>query len=120
MKCYVPYNKSLTEKAQTLRKNPTPAEKKLWYEMLQGRRLKGLKFTRQKPLGNYIVDFYCAKLMLAVEVDGDTHAEQKLYDESRTRKLNALGVEVVRNTNSEILHNLEGVHADLIERIGKD
>ncbi len=59
---YIPYNKNLTQKARINRKNPTPAEQKLWHEVLQGKRLDNLKFTRQKPLDEYIVDFYCAEL----------------------------------------------------------
>ena len=54
---YIPYNKTLTQKARENRKNPTPAEKKLWYEVLANKRLDNLKFTRQKPLDMYIVDF---------------------------------------------------------------
>ncbi|MCY3723847.1 MAG: DUF559 domain-containing protein [Candidatus Poribacteria bacterium] len=71
----MPYNKALTQKARENRKNPTPAEKKLWYEVLSNKRLDNLKFTRQKPLDMYIVDFYCAELMLAIEIDGHTHRE---------------------------------------------
>ena len=111
------YNKTLTEKARKNRKNPTPAEQKLWHEVLQSKRLDNLKFTRQKPLDEYIVDFYCAKLMLAIEIDGDTHAGQKQYDEDRTKNLNKFGVEVIRYTNAEVLNNLEGVYQDLHKRI---
>ena len=82
---YIPYNKALTEKARENRKNPTSAEKKLWYEVLQNKRLDSLKFTRQKPLGEYIVDFYCAELMLAIEIDGDTHANQEQYDNAELK-----------------------------------
>ena len=114
---YIPYNKTLTEKARKNRKNPTPAEQKLWHEVLQSKRLDNLKFTRQKPLDEYIVDFYCAKLMLAIEIDGDTHAGQKQYDEDRTKNLNKFGVEVIRYTNAEVLNNLEGVYQDLHKRI---
>ena len=110
---YIPYDSSLKEKARENRKNPTPAEKKLWFEVLQGQRLGDLKFTRQKPLDKYIVDFYCAELMLAIEIDGDSHAEQADYDETRTKKLNHLGITVLRYTNRDILNNLEGVHSDL-------
>ena len=85
--------------------------------MLQGKRLGNLKFTRQKPLDEYIVDFYCADLMLAIEIDGDTHAGQKQYDQDRTKNLSRFGVEVVRYTNAEVLNNLEGVYHDLCERI---
>ena len=114
---YIPYNKTLTEKARKNRKNPTPVEQKLWYEVLQSRRLDNLKFTRQKPLDEYIVDFYCAELMLAIEIDGDTHAGQKQYDKDRTKNLNKFGVEVIRYTNAEVLNNLEGVYQDLHKRI---
>ena len=105
---YIPYNKTLTQKARENRKNPTPAEKKLWYEALGNKRLSNLKFTRQKPLDEYIVDFYCAELMLAIEIDGDTHAGQEHYDKRRTENLNRYGVEVIRYTNAEVLNNLEG------------
>ena len=114
---YIPYNKTLTEKARKNRKNPTPAEQKLWHEVLQSKRLDNLKFTRQKPLDEYIVDFYCSELMLAIEIDGDTHAKQKQYDRNRTKNLNKHGVEVIRYTNADVLNNLEGVYQDLHKRI---
>ena len=114
---YIPYDKTLTQKARENRKNPTPAEKKLWYEVLANKRLNNLKFTRQKPLHKYIVDFYCAELMLAIEIDGDTHADQEQYDKRRTENLNKYGVEVIRYTNAEVLNNLEGVHQNLCKRI---
>ena len=114
---YVPYNHTLTQKARQNRKNPTPAEQKLWYKILQSKRLSNLKFTRQKPLDEYIVDFYCAELKLAIEIDGDTHARQKQYDKDRTKALNKHGVEVIRYTNADVLNNLEGVYQDLQKRI---
>ena len=116
---HVPYDNGLNEKARENRRNPTPAEKKLWFEALQGRRLSGLKFTRQKPLDRYIVDFYCAELMLAIEIDGDSHDAQARYDEARTRRLNALGVEVVRYANAEVMNNVEGVCVDLQKRVSE-
>lgn len=114
---YIPYNRILTEKARKNRKNPTLAEQKLWHEVLRSKRLGNLKFTRQKPLAEYIVDFYCAELMLAIEIDGDTHVGQKQYDKDRTKNLNKFGVEVIRYTNAEVLNNLEGVYQDLCKRI---
>ena len=114
---HVPYDESLTEKARENRGRPTPAENKLWFEVLQGRRLSGLKFTRQKPLDRYVVDFYCAELMLAIEIDGDSHDARGRYDEARTRRLNALGVEVVRYANAEVMGNVEGVYVDLQKRV---
>ena len=114
---HVPYDEALIEKARENRGRPTPAENKLWFEVLQGRRLSGLKFTRQKPLDRYVVDFYCAELMLAIEIDGDSHDARGRYDEARTRRLNALGVEVVRYANAEVMGNVEGVYVDLQKRI---
>jgi len=114
---YVHYNPALTEKARENRKNPTPAEKRLWFEALQDKRLGGLKFTRQKPLDEYIVDFYCAELMLAIEIDGDSHAEQAEYDEQRTMRLNQLGIAVIRYGNRDVIENLAGVYDDLTRRL---
>jgi very-short-patch-repair endonuclease len=114
---YVPYNKSLTDKARQNRKNPTPAERKLWFEVLRDKRFNHLKFTRQKSLGEYIVDFYCAERMLAIEIGGDSHDAQQRQDETRTRRLNALGIEVIRYTNAEIMNNLEGVYENLLTRV---
>jgi len=100
---YIPYNPTLVEKARENRRNPTPAEKKLWFEVLQNKRFADLKFTRQKPLDEYIADFYCAELMLVIEIDGDSHTEQAEYDEQRTARLNQLGIEVIRYTGSSSL-----------------
>jgi len=114
---YIPYNKALTQKARENRKNPTAAEKKLWYEVLGNKRLDNLKFTRQRPLDEYIIDFYCAELKLAIEIDGNTHADQEQYDKRRTKNLNKYGIEVIRYTNAEVQNNLEGVYQDLCRRI---
>ena len=117
---YVPYNKSLTEKARQNRKNPTPAERKFWSEVLQNKRFNHLKFTRQKPLSGYIVDFYCAERMLAIEIDGDSHDVRQQQDEIRDRRLNGLGIEVVRYTNAEIMNHLEGVYENLLRRVTEE
>jgi very-short-patch-repair endonuclease len=76
------------------------------------------KFLRQKPLGGYIVDFYCSKLRLVIEIDGESHAETVEYDVERTKILEALGLTVVRYTNDEVMLNIAGVYEDLIQRIG--
>ena len=114
---YIAYDSTLTEKARENRKNPTPAENKLWFEVLQNKQLADLKFTRQKPLDRYIVDFYCSELLLAIEIDGDSHAEQADYDRQRTARLNQIGIDVIRYTNREVLNNPEGVCSDLLEKI---
>ena len=114
---FLPYNKNLTALARQNRSNPTPAESKMWREILRIRQFSHYKFLRQKPLGGYIVDFYCSELRLDIEIDGDSHVEQVEYDEERTRFLNALGLQVVRYTNDEVLHNLKGVYDDLSQQL---
>lgn len=118
-KRYTPYNKDLVKKAQELRKNQTPLEKKFWYDVLSNKNFKNLKWTRQKPIDNYIVDFFCNELMLAIELDGDSHSNQVKYDLERTKKLNELGIEVIRYTNKDVYNNLEGLYLDLEERVDK-
>ncbi|HEU5176347.1 MAG TPA: endonuclease domain-containing protein, partial [Burkholderiales bacterium] len=100
--------KGLTPKAQALRRDPTPAEKKLWFEFLRD---LPQKFTRQKPLGSYIADFYCAAALLVIELDGDSHYTDRAqrYDSGRTARLHAQGIRVVRFTNVEVLQNFEAV-----------
>jgi very-short-patch-repair endonuclease len=105
---WIPYRKGLTPRAQSLRRNPTPAEKKLWYEFLRD---LPEKFTRQKPLGQYVADFYCARHHLVIELDGDSHYtnEAQRYDKARTAALEAQGIWVIRFANADVLQNFEGV-----------
>ena len=105
---HIPYAPHLMDRARDLRGNPTAAEKKLWREVLSSNRLEGLKFLRQKPLGDYIVDFYCAKIRLAIELDGETHADQAAYDAKRTEALAKFGIQVINNPG--------GVYEDLQRR----
>ena len=114
---YLPYKRKLTQLARKNRNNPTPAEKKLWFEVLCRKRFEGYKFTRQKPLGGYIADFYCSKLKLVIEIDGDTHAENTEYDEMRTNILKQYGLKVLRYTNRDVMNNIEGVYQDLMQII---
>ena len=114
---HIPYQKKLVEKARVNRKNPTAAEKKMWFKMLRNRAFRGLKFTRQKPLDKYIVDFYCSKLLLAIEIDGDSHVAQQEYDKERTKRLGDYGITVIRYTNREVLESLSGVFDDLNEKV---
>jgi len=114
---HIPYQKKLVEKARVNRKNPTAAEKKMWFKMLRNRAFRGLKFTRQKPLDKYIVDFYCSKLLLAIEIDGDSHVAQQEYDKERTKRSCNYGITVIRYTNREVLESLSGVFDDLNEKV---
>src|SRR5687768_1475511 len=95
---FVPYRRSLKGRSQSLRRDPSPAERKLWFDFLRD---LPVKFTRQKPLGHYIADFYCASHLLVVELDGDSHYNERAqqYDEKRTADLATLGIHVIRVTN---------------------
>ena len=105
---HLPYNPELVARAKELRKNMTSAEKKLWYEYL---RTFPYRVHRQRPINHYIVDFYCPKLKLVIEVDGDSHftSEAQEYDRKRTEILQGYGLKVVRFTNEQVKNNFEGV-----------
>ena len=102
------YSKANIPLARELRKNMTPWERKLWYEFL---RHYPVRFQRQKAIGNYIVDFYCAKAQLAIELDGGGHynGAQISKDHARTEILESMNVKVMRICNLEIDRNFEGV-----------
>jgi very-short-patch-repair endonuclease len=104
----VPYRLKLKKPARSLRRDSTPAERKLWYEFL---RYLPQKFTRQKPLGSYIADFYCSQRRLVIEVDGDSHFTDKAerYDAQRSAILTNLGLHVLRFNNLEVMNQFEGV-----------
>jgi len=114
---YLPYNKALTARARENRNNPTMPESRIWNLVLRHRQFATYKFLRQKPLGNYVVDFYCSELRLVIEIDGDSHAETVDYDAQRTAVLQSLGLEVIRYTNDDVMSNIEGVYEDLWSRI---
>lgn len=88
----------------------TDAERLFWSK-IRGKRLKGRQFYRQKPIGNYIVDFYCPKAGLVVELDGGQHysAEGKHKDHMRDNYLGQLGLKVLRFSDREVFENLDGV-----------
>ena len=102
------YNKENIPLAKTLRKNMTPWERKLWYDFLRD---YPVRFQRQKAIGNYIADFYCARARLVIELDGGGHytAEQAIKDEMRTKDLESMNLTVVRICNLDIDRNFSGV-----------
>lgn len=102
------YNPKLIPKARENRANMTPAERKLWFEFL---RQHAAHFRKQRPFKSYIVDFYCAKAKLVIELDGEHHftPEGQAYDAERTGYLQTLGLHVIRFSNAEVLGNFEGV-----------
>ncbi len=117
MKVY--YNPELKQKARNLRNNATFSERVLW-KYLKSRQMKGYQFTRQKPIGKYIVDFYCPKLQLIIEVDGDSHNEKQEYDRKRQKELEDKGFHFLRLDGHSVLKQTESVLtviADKIEEI---
>jgi len=93
---------------RALRNNMSDAEKALW-RVLRGRQICGLRFRRQHPFGDYILDFVCLENRLVIEVDGGQHGQKAVYDENRTQKLQAAGFRVLRFWNNEVLKEMESV-----------
>ncbi len=105
---FLPYNKELVPLAREMRKSPTTGEIQMW-KILQNETFKKFKFTRQKPILNFIADFYCAEKLLVIEVDGDVHKERKEYDDIRTEDLSNYHIQVLRFKNEEIFDDPEEV-----------
>jgi very-short-patch-repair endonuclease len=96
------------ERAHQLRKELTPAEKKLW-AYLRGDKLNGVSFRRQHAIGNYIVDFVSIKRKLIIELDGSQHLEQGEYDLERSTYLESQGYKVIRFWNNDVMNDINGV-----------
>jgi very-short-patch-repair endonuclease len=104
-------------RARELRREMTPAERKLWSRIRFGQ-LDGAHFRRQHAVDRFIVDFFCARAKLVVEVDGDSHAIQVEYDAARTDWLNEQKhYRVLRFTNREVQHNIEAVLEAILEAV---
>lgn len=101
------YDKQTLLHAQELRKNSTEVEKKLWNRINHDQ--VGVKFRRQQPIGNFIVDFYSSEARLIIELDGSQHAEQFVYDKERSDFFASQGYKIIRFWNHEIMENIEGV-----------
>lgn len=119
---FIKYNPKLKERARELRKNSTPSEIELWKSLRAGQ-MQGYTFNRQKPLDNYIVDFYNRKLKLVIEIDGDSHDGKQEYDKKRQQKLESLGCTVIRFYDHDVMRHIEGVLYKIeqtIKKIEKD
>ncbi|MCM1338831.1 MAG: endonuclease domain-containing protein [Muribaculaceae bacterium] len=107
-----------TVKARKLRKNMTEQERKLW-QFLRKKSIDGLKFRRQYPIGNYIVDFICNEKKLIIEIDGGQHNEAQniTYDKERTEFLENKGYKVIRFWNCDVDNNIEGVYQEILKNL---
>ena len=105
-------NSSLLQNARDLRKSMTKEERHLWFDYL---RTYPVRFRRQEIIGNYIADFYCSTARIVIELDGSQHYEEagEAHDRMRTADLNAMGIEVIRFSNLDIMRNFEGVCAEI-------
>jgi very-short-patch-repair endonuclease len=115
---FIHNNPILKNRRRELRKNQTDAEKLLW-RYLRNKQFYGLKFFRQYSVGKYILDFYCPKLRLAVEIDGGQHTfkEKKEYDKARSEYLKEYRIEVMRFWNNDVMKDIEGVLNKIAERV---
>jgi very-short-patch-repair endonuclease len=102
------YKPKLKTNAKKLRKKSTLSEVLMWNK-LKNKQINGYKFSRQKPIDKYIVDFYCKELSLAIEIDGITHFDQTEYDKTRQNGLENLGVKFLRFGDTQIKTNINGV-----------
>ena len=109
-------HKELMNNARELRKNMTKQERKLWYNFLRG---YWIRWRRQKVIGEYIVDFYCVQLKLAIELDGSQHYEDaaRVYDQKRTEFLAKMGIQVLRYTNLEVNQQFDVVCTDIDNKV---
>ena len=109
-------NSKLTPNAKILRKNMTKEERHLWYDFLK---LLPITINRQKVVGNYIVDFYCAEAKLVIELDGSQHFENqwRKSDKIRDSYLEKLGLKILRYSNSDVNRNFSGVCEDILKNI---
>jgi very-short-patch-repair endonuclease len=110
----LPYNPTLKELAKKLRQNMTFSEVKLWNELKNGK-MMGYDFDRQRPIGNYIVDFYCKDLKLALEIDGITHQDEKvmLNDELRQEQLEMMGISFIRLDAMLVVNKVEAAGREI-------
>ncbi len=118
MKSLLEYNKKLKIASRDLRCEMTDAERLLWRK-IRCRQINSLQFYRQKPIGDYIVDFYCSKAKLIIEIDGGQHYEDENLrkEELRSKELEKFGLKILRFTNVDILKNIDAVVNEILEEV---
>jgi len=106
----IPYNPKLKEFARQLRNNSTTTEIYLWLK-LKRKQMYGYDFQRQKPIDNYILDFFCHELMLGIEIDGYSHELLEVFnkDTKKTQKMNDIGISILRFSDYQIIKDMENV-----------
>ena len=114
----IPYNPNLKQLARDLRNNSTKSEIILWLK-LKNKQFYGYDFHRQKPLDNFIADFYCYELMLVIEIDGYSHEFLEVYenDREKDKRFEELGLSVLRFSDDQVLNDMENVLRELEEYV---
>jgi very-short-patch-repair endonuclease len=110
-------NPKLSDRSKIMSRNMTLAEKLIWFNILSKRQLLGYKFVKQKLIFNYIVDFYCSKLLLIIEIDGPSHNLKIDYDKTRDEFLRSAGLTIIRIRNEKIIDDIEVVKEFLVNFI---
>ena len=113
MEIEIKRNQLLKDRAKDLRSKMTKSEKVLWYEVLSRKQLLGLRFVKQRIIGNFIADFYSARLKLVIEVDGGIHENKMEYDVERDIEFKKMGISIIRIINEDVLYNLDHVRETL-------
>ncbi len=111
----LPYNKKLVQRAKNLRKSGSLPEALLWRE-IKSKKINGLDFDRQKVIGNYIVDFFCAKIKTVIEIDDKTHELKEQHDSIRNKYLQDLGLRIIHISAKDVLKNPSSV-AELLRSV---
>ncbi len=101
------YNKQLKNLSRANRKAGNLPEALLWHELKQNK--LGVSFTRQRPIGNYVADFYCRTKKLVIEIDGSSHDNKYTYDKTRDEYMNNLGIHVLRISDKDVKHDMSNV-----------
>lgn len=94
----------------------TRAEQRIRFEILQARP-EWYKFIRQKMIGSFILDFYCSKLLLGIEIDGDSHIGKEIYDTIREQKIKKSWIKIIRYTNDDVFESIDWIYESLLEEI---
>ncbi|MDB5228088.1 MAG: hypothetical protein JWN78_2281 [Bacteroidota bacterium] len=118
---YYHYNNRLKQYAKNLRNDSTSAEIKIWSELLRAKQMMGFRFLRQRPIGKYIVDFFCKELKLIIEIDGVTHHYEDVCEKdiAREKYLKLLGYSILRFSDDEIINDIDLVYELIKEFILK-
>lgn len=120
LKTRLPYNPKLKERTRELRRNTTGPEKRLWYWFFKEfQQTYNIRVLKQRPIWNFIVDFYIAKLKLVIEIDWESHFDEQWieYDKERTSVLEWLWLKVIRFTNNEVMNNFDWVCKHILKEV---